>query len=161
MIDEDGFRLNVGIVICNAAGELFWGKRFGRMGGWQFPQGGVNDGETEREAMFRELKEEVGLEQEHVEVLAVSESWYKYYLPKRFRRYHVLPLCVGQKQRWFLLRLVSDESMVRLDLGPKPEFVSWRWVEYSYPAQKIILFKRQVYKDVLKEFEPVLFPQAE
>lgn len=159
MIDEDGFRLNVGIVISNAEGKLLWGKRFGRMGGWQFPQGGINEGENEQDAMYRELYEEVGLAPEDVEIIAQSEGWYHYYLPKRFRRYHMQPLCVGQKQRWFLLRLVSDESRICLDRGPKPEFVKWEWVDYTYPASQIILFKRQVYKDMLKEFEHYFLPQ--
>jgi putative (di)nucleoside polyphosphate hydrolase len=159
MIDEEGFRLNVGIVISNAEGKLLWGKRFGRMGGWQFPQGGINENENAEEAMYRELHEEVGLERSDVEIIAVSEDWYSYYLPKRFRRYHMQPLCIGQKQRWFLLRLVSDDSRVRLDVSPKPEFVAWQWVDFWYPANQIILFKRQVYRAMLKEFEPYLLQQ--
>ncbi|MBX9586461.1 MAG: RNA pyrophosphohydrolase [Gammaproteobacteria bacterium] len=157
MIDADGFRLNVGIVVSNSEGKLLWGKRFGRMGGWQFPQGGINENENAEEAMFRELYEEVGLKPTDVKIVAVSKEWYTYYLPKRFRRYHMQPLCIGQKQRWFLLRLISDDSAIQLDATAKPEFVSWQWVDYWYPAKQIILFKRQVYREMLKEFEPQLF----
>ena len=153
-IDKDGFRANVGIVLTRGAGELFLGGRVGGRG-WQFPQGGVNRGERVDEALFRELREEIGLERQDVEILGSTRGWLRYRLPRQYVR----DRCIGQKQRWFLLRLVSDDSHVRLDVSPKPEFVDWQWVDFWYPANQIILFKRQVYRQMLKEFEPYLLQQ--
>jgi putative (di)nucleoside polyphosphate hydrolase len=129
VIDSEGFRANVGIILCNDKRELFWGRRVGQ-DAWQFPQGGINENETPEQAMFRELKEEVGLDEKHVEVLGSTSHWLRYRLPKRFIRKHSTPLCIGQKQRWFLLRVRCEESDFCLDRFDKPEFDSWRWVDY-------------------------------
>ena len=102
MIDENGFRPNVGIILSNSDGKVFWGKRIGQRS-WQFPQGGINEGETPLEAMFRELEEEVGLREEHVEVVGFTDDWLKYRLPKHLIRRRSTPTCIGQKQLWFLL----------------------------------------------------------
>ena len=111
MIDADGFRANVGIVICNRNGQVFWARRYGQHS-WQFPQGGIDDGETPEQAMFRELYEEVGLRQKDVEILASTRNWVRYKLPKRLIRQGSNPVCIGQKQKWFLLQLRCDESDV-------------------------------------------------
>lgn len=103
VIDGDGFRPNVGIVICNRNGQVLWARRYGQHS-WQFPQGGVDDGETPEQAMFRELYEEIGLKQDDVTILATSRNWLKYRLPKRLIRWESKPVCIGQKQKWFLLR---------------------------------------------------------
>ena len=95
MIDRDGFRPNVGIIICNDQNRLFWGRRVGQ-DAWQFPQGGINDDETAEEAMYRELEEEVGLKPHHVEVLGRTNKWLRYRLPKRFIRKNTQPVCIGQ-----------------------------------------------------------------
>lgn len=155
MIDKDGFRSNVGIILCNAKGKLFWGKRAARSNGWQFPQGGVDGMESSEEAMFRELYEELGLKPDDVEILGKSQKWLKYYLPKKFRRTHSKPLCVGQKQKWFFLRLTSEDEAIRLDATDSPEFKEWRWVDFWYPLEHVIDFKRDVYETVLTEFEPL------
>ena len=107
MIDSDGFRLNVGIVICNPKGQLLWAKRIGQSS-WQFPQGGIKENESAEEALYRELEEEVGLEQQHVNLLHQTEDWLHYRLPENYIRRHKDPLCIGQKQQWFLLGLESD-----------------------------------------------------
>ena len=126
MIDQEGFRLNVGIVLLNEGGKVFCGRRVG-MSAWQFPQGGIKRDEAPEIAMFRELKEEVGLESAHVEVLGSTKAWLRYRLPKRYIRHHQQPLCIGQKQIWYLLRLVAAESELRLDVADEPEFDAWRW----------------------------------
>jgi len=106
-IDAEGFRANVGIILANSDNKLMLGGRVGAKG-WQFPQGGMIEGEEPVDAMFRELREEVGLEEADVEVLDVTSDWLRYKLPDKFIRRHSLPLCIGQKQRWFMLRLTCD-----------------------------------------------------
>lgn len=155
IVDRAGFRLNVGIILINASGRLFWGRRAGH-DAWQFPQGGLGPGESAERAMFRELKEEVGLDPQDVEVLASTKRWLKYRLPKQYLRHGTVPLVIGQKQKWFLLKLLVSEQKIRLDLSDAPEFDSWRWIDSGAPQQQVIFFKRQVYAQALKEFEPIL-----
>ena len=128
LIDSHGFRANVGIILLNHESSVFWARKAG-MDAWQFPQGGIQPSETPRLAMFRELREEVGLEPQHVKVLGCTRHWLRYRLPKRFIRYHKKPLCIGQKQIWFILRLMVEENKVQLDWTSKPEFDDWRWVD--------------------------------
>ncbi len=153
MIDEEGYRLNVGIVLANQHGQLLWGRRIGTKNAWQFPQGGMALEETPQQAMYRELTEELGLDAKDVTLIAETKDWLFYSLPERYRRYDSLPLCIGQKQKWFLLRLESDDSKIRLDLSTNPEFDSWCWVDYWYPINQVIEFKQAVYQQVLSEFE--------
>lgn len=154
MIDADGFRPNVGIMLANARGEVLWARRIGQ-NGWQFPQGGINEGESAEEALFRELHEEIGLQPDHVEVLASTRGWLRYRLPERLvRQKETGPLCIGQKQRWFLLRMLADDNSVRMDLGDKAEFDHWRWVSYWYPLGQVVSFKREVYRRAMKELAP-------
>ncbi|HHQ42304.1 MAG TPA: RNA pyrophosphohydrolase [Chromatiales bacterium] len=155
MIDSEGFRLNVGIVLCNADDRVFWGRRCGQ-DAWQFPQGGIRSGETPEEAALRELEEETGLRPEHVRILGRTRGWLRYRLPRRLVRRGRRPVCVGQKQIWFLLRLVGEESAVRLDASPHPEFDRWRWVDYWLPPREVVFFKREVYRQALTELEPYL-----
>jgi len=152
VIDEEGYRLNVGIIIANADGKLLLAERRGQKDAWQFPQGGVDEDESTEQAFYRELLEELGLKAEDIDVVAQSGDWLSYEIPKRFRRYRSLPLCIGQKQKWFLCRLISDDSCVRLDYSDKPEFGQWRWVDYWQPLEHVIEFKRDVYERVLQEF---------
>lgn len=154
VIDEDGFRQNVGIILTNEKGLLFWGRRVGQ-GAWQFPQGGIQEDEPLEEALYRELHEEVGLESKDVTILKESESWLSYRLPKRLVR-DATPLCIGQKQKWFLLRLISSEQNIKLDISIKPEFDHWAWVSYWYPLHQVVNFKREVYRQALLEFAPTV-----
>lgn len=153
MIDENGYRANVGIIITNYKGELFWARRIGQYS-WQFPQGGVAEGETTEETLFRELQEEIGLKKEHVVIKACTKSWLYYKLPKKLIRTECLPLCIGQKQKWYLLELVADENEVDLNFSNKPEFDDWKWVSYWYPMRHIVAFKREVYRRALCELSP-------
>lgn len=159
MIDADGFRPNVGIILTNDAHRLFWGRRIGRSG-WQFPQGGIRAEESAEQALFRELHEEVGLTADDVELLGSTRGWLRYRLPRRFIRRGQRPLCIGQKQRWFLLRLKASERQVQLDLTESPEFDRWRWIDYWAPANEVIFFKRRVYQRALEELAPLLFPES-
>lgn len=160
MIDPDGYRPNVGIVLCNREGKLFWARRIGQ-NAWQFPQGGIRTDEEPTEAMYRELSEEVGLRPEHVEVLGHTRGWLRYRLPRRLVRYGSKPLCIGQKQVWFMLRFLADDNEVRFDLSERPEFDSWRWVDYWSPVHQVVHFKRAVYSRVLQEFAPLLGIEAQ
>ncbi len=154
MIDTEGFRANVGIVICNRNGQVFWARRFGQHS-WQFPQGGIDQGESAEEAMFRELHEEVGLNPQQVKILRVTKNWIRYRLPKRLIRQDSNPVCIGQKQKWFLLQLTCADEDVNLLHSGHPEFDDWRWVSYWYPIRNVVSFKRDVYRKVMKEFVPV------
>jgi putative (di)nucleoside polyphosphate hydrolase len=158
-IDAEGFRANVGIVLTNNTGQLFWAKRIG-MDAWQFPQGGIKPREPLEKAMYRELREEIGLLPEHVQIIGCTRDWLRYELPERFIRKNSRPLCRGQKQRWYLLRLLGDENAVRLDLSESPEFDSWRWVNFWDPVNEVIEFKRKVYSAVLSELEEMLKPPS-
>lgn len=151
MIDADGFRPNVGIMLSNDKGQLLWARRVGGQDAWQFPQGGINPDETPEQALYRELGEEVGLTQSDVEILACTRGWLRYRLPQRLIRQHSHPICVGQKQKWFLLRLVSGDHNITLENGGRAEFDDWRWVTYWYPLGKVVAFKRDVYRRALKE----------
>ena len=158
MIDFDGYRPNVGIVICNRKGQVLWAKRYGQ-NSWQFPQGGINENETPEQAMYRELYEEVGLTRKDVKILYSSKHWLRYKLPKRLLRHDSKPMCIGQKQRWFLLQLVSDESQINMQTNKTPEFDGWRWVSFWYPVRQVVSFKRDVYRRAMKEFAHFLFGQ--
>lgn len=155
MIDAQGFRANVGIILVNEDGRAFWGRRIG-MAAWQFPQGGMNPRESPEEAMYRELREEVGLEPHHVEVMGCTRRWLRYRLPKRYIRHDRRPLCIGQKQRWFVLRLTADETNVDLRANAEPEFDQWRWIEYWDSLREVVSFKRGVYLEALNELAPLV-----
>jgi len=156
-IDEDGYRANVGIVLCRNDGSVLLGGRKGSAG-WQFPQGGVQLGERPDAALYRELHEEIGLAADDVEILGKTRAWLRYDLPSKYVRRHVQPLCIGQKQRWYLLRLVSADCRVQLDTTALPEFDRWQWVDYWRPVREVIFFKQQVYAQALMELAPLLFP---
>ena len=158
-IDAEGFRANVGIILANPDNKLMLGGRVGAKG-WQFPQGGMIEGEDPVDAMFRELREEVGLEESDVEVLDVTSDWLRYKLPDKFIRRHSKPLCIGQKQRWFMLRLTAGADAVRFDRCDKPEFDRIRWVDFWRPVNEVIYFKRRVYARALHELGPHIFPQG-
>ena len=156
MIDSDGYRPNVGIILSNPDGQVFWARRVGQ-DAWQFPQGGIRHHETPDQAMYRELFEETGLLPEHVAILGQTQRWLRYRLPKHMVRKNTRPVCIGQKQIWFVLRLTGCEADFKLDTMDKPEFDSWRWVDYWQPINEVVFFKRSVYEKALRELEPMLF----
>jgi len=157
VIDEDGYRANVAIVLVNKQNKVFWGKRI-RQRSWQFPQGGIQTGETALAAMYRELFEEVGLRPHDVDIIAVTRGWLRYRLPEQFIRSGA-PLCIGQKQKWFFLRMLSPDTAVKLDTNIKPEFDHWCWVDYWHPLKNVIPFKKHVYRRALEQFHRFLHPQ--
>lgn len=153
MIDSEGFRANVGIMVANTHGDLLWARRFGQ-DSWQFPQGGIQRGESPEQALYRELEEEVGLTEKDVEVIACTRGWLRYRLPQGLLRRDSKPLCIGQKQKWFLLKMLAEDDDVTVDNCDRPEFDHWRWVSYWYPLGQVVSFKREVYRRALKELAP-------
>jgi len=155
MIDSEGYRLNVGIILCNDEDRVFWARRAG-MRSWQFPQGGIKFDELPEAAMYRELYEEVGLKPQHVRLLGRTGEWLRYELPERYIRKHSHPLCIGQKQIWYLLRLVASPANIRLDRTDKPEFDAWCWVDFWHPLDDVVFFKREVYRQAMTELAGLL-----
>jgi putative (di)nucleoside polyphosphate hydrolase len=155
MIDRDGYRPNVGIIICNCKSEVFWGKRV-KQHAWQFPQGGIKPGETPECAMYRELREEVGLCPQHVKILGRTRDWLRYEVPEQWIRRDWRGNYKGQKQIWYLLRLVGRDCDVHLRASEKPEFDAWRWNDYWVPLESVIEFKRDVYQQALNELAKYL-----
>jgi len=155
MLDRDGYRPNVAIVIVNAKNQVFWGKRI-REHSWQFPQGGIDPGETPERAMYRELREEVGLVPDHVRILGRTRDWLRYDVPQRWIRREWRGSYKGQKQIWYLVRLVGRDSDMNLRASEKPEFDAWRWHDYWVPLDSVIDFKREVYRLALLELERFL-----
>src|SRR2546422_9523087 len=147
MLDKEGYRPNVGIVLANQRNEVFWGKRVNQHA-WQFPQGGINYGETPVQAMYRELEEEIGLQRTHVRILGRTRDWLRYEVPERWARraresnggpYR------GQKQIWYLLRMTGRDCDVKLRASGHPEVDAWRWHEDWGPLEAGVEFKREGY----------------
>ena len=156
MIDSEGYRANIGIVITNEKKQILLAKRY-KQDAWQLPQGGIDKGETELDALYRELEEEVGLAREQVSLVAKTPKWLRYELPMEHIRRKQKPTCIGQKQVWYLLKLVSNDTDISLNLHNKVEFDDWKWVDYWSPVDEVINFKKEVYEDMLKALAPVLF----
>ena len=160
MLDREGYRPNVGIVLLNQRNEVFWGKRVGQHS-WQFPQGGIQHGETPEQAMYRELHEEIGLEPQHVQIIGRTREWLRYDVPAEFLRRSNASRSIngkpsrhtyrGQKQIWFLLRMVGRDSDICLRATSHPEFDGWRWSPYWISLDVVIDFKREVYELALSE----------
>jgi putative (di)nucleoside polyphosphate hydrolase len=166
MLDKEGYRPNVGIILANQRNEVFWGKRV-HQHAWQFPQGGIQSGETPLQAMYRELEEEIGLQRAHVRILGRTREWLRYEVPERWARRQretkdansAAKACAayrGQKQIWYLLRMVGRDCDVRLRASGHPEFDAWRWHDYWVPLEAVIDFKREVYRQALIELHRYL-----
>ena len=155
MLDREGFRPNVGIILLNPTNEVWWGKRV-REHSWQFPQGGIKYGETPEQAMFRELEEETGLLPQHVKVIGRTRDWLRYEVPDHFIKRDVRGHYRGQKQIWFLLRMTGRDCDVNLRASNHPEFDAWRWHDYWVPLDMVIEFKREVYQLALQELSRFL-----
>lgn len=154
MIDAEGFRPNVGIILMNPKGQVLWARRIGGQDAWQFPQGGIKTNESPEQALYRELKEEVGLTAEQVTIVDSTRGWLRYRLPKRYVRPQQQPLCIGQKQKWFLLEYNGADSAIDLSGDGHPEFDTWAWVSYWYPLDLVVNFKRDVYRRAMRELAP-------
>jgi putative (di)nucleoside polyphosphate hydrolase len=154
LIDADGYRPNVGMIVANPQGQVLWARRVGQQA-WQFPQGGIQDRESPEEALFRELNEEIGLLPEHVQIVGCTRGWLRYKLPRRLLRQKSSHF-VGQKQKWFLLKMLADDQEVSFGHSDTPEFDFWQWVTYWYPLSQVVQFKKDVYRRAMKELVPHL-----
>ena len=150
------YRPAVGIMLVNPAGLAFIGRRIDMPAGlaaWQMPQGGIDPGESQREAAFRELEEEVGTDK--AEILAETQGWLHYDLPTDIASRMWSGRWRGQRQKWFLMRFTGEDA----DINPAtehPEFDAWEWVEPERLPELIVPFKRQLYRELLAEFRPQL-----
>ena len=154
MIDGDGYRPNVGIIVANEHGRVLWAKRVGQEA-WQFPQGGIQTSESPEEALYRELREEIGLDTSHVQIVGSTRGWLRYKLPRRLLRESNSSF-VGQKQKWYLLKMLAEDQEVSFDYSETPEFDLWQWVSYWYPLGQVVSFKQDVYRRAMKELAPYL-----
>lgn len=154
MIDTDGYRPNVGIIVANDKGQVLWARRVGQ-NAWQFPQGGIRESESIEAALYRELFEEIGLTSEKVEIAARTRGWLRYKLPRRLLRQNASSF-IGQKQRWYLLKMLADDDAISVERSGTPEFDTWRWVSYWYPLGQVVPFKRDVYRRAMKELAPYI-----
>lgn len=156
------YRPNVGVVLFNGDGLVFVARRAGTpnaegpAGGWQLPQGGIDEDEDPRVAVFREMEEEIGTAR--AEILAEHDEWLTYDLPP-----HLLGVALGgrfrgQRQRWFAMRFTGKDSEIRLDLDPHPEFDAWRWVALVELPRLAIGFKQPIYDVLAKAFAPFARP---
>lgn len=148
------YRPCVGVVLINHDGRIFVGRRKDTPNAWQMPQGGIDKGETPREAALRELLEETGADK--AEYLAETEGWLRYDLPATLigklwgGRYR------GQEQKWIAFRFTGDDGDIDLDAAKDDEFDAWRWSTPGEALNDIVPFKREVYAAVLEAFAPLL-----
>ncbi|AKO64146.1 RNA pyrophosphohydrolase [Methylophilales bacterium MBRSG12] len=150
MIDDDGYRPNVASVIINKDNKILWAKRVDE-DNWQFPQGGIQKGETPEQAMYREVYEEVGLKKNSFEILGRSADWLKYDVPEKFIKTYWQGRYKGQKQIWFLLKFIGSDDLINLNLHDSPEFDDWKWENFWHPLQDVVDFKKEVYSAALNE----------
>lgn len=157
--EDPRYRLGVGIMLLNARGEVFVGRRIrGADDAWQMPQGGIEPGEPPRAAALRELREEIGTD--NVEVLAESRGWLRYELPAELVGQAWDGRWQGQQHKWFAMRFLGSDADVNL-ATEHPEFSAWRWVPADALSGLIVAFKRQVYVEVLRQFRDLRTPDGQ
>ncbi len=156
------YRLNVGAALFNRDGLVLVARRAdmpnaeGAAGGWQLPQGGVDEGEDLRAAVIRELAEEIGTDK--AEILAEHDVWLSYDLPAELIGKALGGKYRGQRQRWFALRFTGEDSDIRLDADPHPEFDAWRWVRLEELPELAVPFKRAIYEALVPAFRRFAAP---
>jgi putative (di)nucleoside polyphosphate hydrolase len=148
------YRPNVGVVVFDRAGRVWLGQRAGAPGphNWQFPQGGVDDGEDLEAAARRELHEETGIAS--VELLGRTEDWLCYDFPPGWTGSKAMRGWRGQKQVWFAYRFTGEDGEVNLGLHHPPEFQDWRWASLDETPHIVIPFKRATYDHIVQAFAP-------
>lgn len=161
MQNKNDYRRNVGVAIFNTKGQVWLGKRFGEDGPhcWQFPQGGMDEGEKPKAAAERELYEETGLRAETMDYLGRIKGWTYYEFPPELRAQKRQKFNhVGQRQKWFAFRYYGDGTDVDLKSHGVQEFSEWRWADLDSIADTIVPFKRAVYERLIIEFAPFAKP---
>ena len=156
MNEESNYRLNVGLIIVNNYGKVLICKRK-NSNQWQFPQGGIDEGESPIEAAKREIFEEVGIKPSKIKVLGKIKDWVRYEIPKELAKKSFKKKgIVGQKQKWFIFKIKS-EACISFVNDPDNEFDDFAWVSYWRPIALIVSFKKEVYRNVLAELLPIYF----
>ena len=156
--DSALYRPCVGVMLVNAAGKAFVGKRIDNQEGdwWQMPQGGVDEGEDCDAALLRELAEETGARAEHVEVLGKLPAELFYELPDDLQGKLWGGRYLGQRQTWYLARFTGGDADIDIAAHDPPEFCEWKWVEPALLPELIVPFKREVYRAIVAGFAPLL-----
>ena len=150
------YRSGVGIMLINRDKEIFVGKRIdNHSDAWQMPQGGIDVGEDEDLALFRELKEETGISAGDVKILQKSRGHYYYNLPYNLQKKFWGGKYLGQKQRWYLAEFIGDENLINVQTED-PEFSEWKWISKEKIINAIVGFKRVLYADLIAEFSKFL-----
>lgn len=148
------YRLGVGAVLLNAEGQVLVAQRIDTPGdAWQMPQGGIDEGEDPREAVFRELEEEIGTA--NAQIVAETEGWLTYDLPKAIRKTIWKGRYRGQKQKWFALRYLGEDTDIDLEAHKHPEFSAWKWAPLNEVPDLIVPFKRELYLEIVQAFRHV------
>ena len=148
------YRDAVGLMIINREKRVFLGYRAWSQNSpyhWQMPQGGIDDGETPEQSAWRELYEETVMTQENTKIIAVSQNWYTYDLPDKFHK-----TIDGERQKWFLMYFHGSNENINLHVQRKPEFIRFRWNRLKTAPYLVIPFKKNVYREVLKEFRQMI-----
>ena len=148
--NSKGYRPNVAMVVINSTNKVLICRRKNTRT-WQFPQGGIDNGEDIKKAMYRELSEVVGLSKEDVSLVGESEGTITYDIPKTIRSKVLGGKFKGQEQKWFLLKLNKDNCEIKLDNEAFPEFDKYEWVSFWQPLNRIVDFKREAYRKALSE----------
>ena len=152
--DPIEYRPCVGVMLVNAEGKAFVGKRIDNREGdwWQMPQGGVDDGEDVETALMREIWEEAGAKPEHLEIIARLPQELVYDLPAELNGKLWGGRYKGQRQSWFLVRFTGTDADIDLEAHDPPEFCDWKWVEPDELPGLIVPFKRDVYRAIVDGF---------
>jgi putative (di)nucleoside polyphosphate hydrolase len=146
------YRFGVGVMIINENKDIFVGKRIdNKSDAWQMPQGGIDSGEDEDEAMFRELEEETGIIKSNVDLVTKSSGYFYYNLPYKLQKKFWGGKYLGQRQRWYLVEFKGQDNQVNIDTR-EPEFSNWKWISPQEIIHSIVSFKRPLYEEVMKEF---------
>ena len=146
------FRKGIGVFLINTNNQLWVGKRIDfKNDYWQMPQGGIDNNENPRQAMIRELSEEVGIKKNY-EILMEREGWLSYSLPSSLKKIVWDGRYVGQIQKWFACKFFGKDKEFDLETH-KPEFEEWKWIRPQDAVKLVVPFKKKLYEDVLKGFE--------
>ena len=151
--DQRPYRANVGIVLLNEHGKVWVGSRIDMLSNhYQMPQGGVDEGEDLETAMWRELQEEISVKKENAQILDYHKEWLTYDLPYDTSLKFWGGKFKGQKQKWFVLRLIGEDSLIDINTE-EPEFKDWKWVDINEIVDLIVPFKKDMYKQIVDNFQ--------